>query len=191
MSAPTTRHRVLSALLVGLLAVVSLLVAGCSGPDDPETQRSDAAAIEDLLADADAARTGVVRTVVSDLELEFDGAFLGGTRLFRICGESWAPHGVQVRDHVTFYPSPLGVDPAIEVVAAVLEDEGWEVERPPNPMLVIGRRDGIEVRAVIGSAAVQFDINNVECLEVSDDASRDFADRSHQDLTWERPGSPS
>ncbi|GAA4804603.1 hypothetical protein ACFQ0K_11175 [Nocardioides caeni] len=170
--------------LIGVTVAALLLGAlgGCSDPGSGGTD--DAERINQLEDDVDAARDGVVHEIAAAVE----APFAGGTRRHSSCGESYAPRGVRIVEHLRFDPGPLGVEATVSTVAEVLEDGGWDVEWPANPAIVLGRLGDIEVRAVAG-AVLQVDISNPDCVETGDDSARDFADRPSSDVDW--PAGPT
>jgi hypothetical protein len=171
--------RILGAALV--LLVLPTVLSACG--DDGASQ-SDVQDLEDAL---DAAREGVVHDLAAATEV----VFASGTRRFNWCGESYAPRGVFVTEHLLFEPSPLGNEGAVAKVATVLEEQGWSVERPANPDIVIGTKDLVEVRVEVGGAAFQLDLRNAECLETTDGVARDVNDRDSEDVRWEDDGPAS
>lgn len=160
-------------------------VAGCGGDGDGDGggggggAGDEEARVAGLEAEVDAAH-GVVRAIADALDLELEA----GTRRFRACGESFAYHGVKVDEHLRFGPSPLGAGPAVDAAARVLEEEGWSVERPGNPSIVLGTRGQVQVR-VEGGAAVQVGVGNPDCVDTGHDVAREFGEREREDVTWE------
>lgn len=165
--------RILGAALV--LLVLPTVLAGCG---DDDASRSDVEDLEDAL---DAAREAVVH----DLAAAAQVTFTSGTRRFVWCGESYAPRGVDIDEHLLFEPSPLGDEQAVDAVAEVLEEHGWSVERPANPAILIGTKDLLEVRVQVGGAAFQLDLRNADCLETTDGVAREVNDRDSEDVEWE------
>lgn len=173
MSTMVDVKRVLGVAL--LLLVLPSALAGCG---DDDASRSDVEELEDAL---DTARAGVVRDIASAAEV----AFTSGRRQFAWCGESYAPRGVDIGEHLLFEPSPLGDDGAIDAVAGVLQEQGWSVERPPNPTIVVGTSGAVQVRVEVGPAAFQVDLRNAECLETTDGVAREVDERDSEDVVWE------
>lgn len=171
--------RILGAALV--LPVLPTVLSACG---DDDASRSD---VQDLEHALDATREGVVH----DLAAAAQVTFTSGTRGFVWCGESYAPGGVDINEHLLFAPSPLGDERSVEAVAGVLEEQGWAVERPANPTILIARKDLVEVRVQVGPAAFQLDLRNADCLETTDGVAREVNDRDSEDVEWEdsAPGS--
>jgi hypothetical protein len=172
-------------LTLVLVALTVALVACGDTSDGGRRDMDDDAKVTALEDDVSSARDGVVRAVAAALGSDF----VGGKRRHRWCGESYAPRGVRLDEHLRFAPSPLGVQGATDAAARVLEEQGWTVERPGNPAVVVGTRGAVEVRVEAGPAAVQLDLGNPDCLETSDDVARAFADRDSADVAWESPSS--
>lgn len=184
----STRDRLTYALgLVVLVLALSVALVACgdSGGDGGGTEMDDDARVAALEDDVAAARDAVARAIADEVGVEF----LGGTRRFGWCGESYAPRGVRLDEHLRFAPSALGVTGAVDAAARVLEEHGWAVERAGNPGIVSGSKGAVRVRVDVGPAAVQLDLGNPDCVETADGVARAFAERATEDVVWEDAGS--
>jgi hypothetical protein len=156
------------------LLALSLFLGGCNGGDDDG---------RDLVDDAEGQAATAIDGVVHDIATALDLEFGSGSRSFVICGESYAPRGVQMRNFLNFEPSGLDDADAIDTVAGVLEADGWTVERRGAP-LIEGAKGLLTLRVEVGPAAVAVDISNTECLDTSDDVARKTQDRPQVDIEW-------
>lgn len=160
------------------LAVVLalLLTVGLSGCDDD----ADRAAVDDVVAAADAALDGVLHQVADTLVLS--GA--EGNRSFTVCGDDLAPRGVVMNDFVRFDSSgDLGQEEATAAAVGLLDDDGWTVERADNPGIVTATKDGLVMRVEITASLVQVHLR-ADCIETPRDLAEEYADRSTVDLDW-------
>jgi hypothetical protein len=159
---------------LGITAMVGALVLGVGGCGDEDADRAKVeAADEDFVAAVD----GVLHDVAGRVGLEFKG----GDRHYVICGESYAPGGVIINGFVRFGP-PRGLlqAEATDAVIEVLEGDGWEVERPPNPDMLLGAKG--DVRLTFDMRGVQVHVKT-ECIETSGDVARAYQDKD-VDLEW-------
>jgi hypothetical protein len=161
-------------LLTFLLATP--LAAGCGAGDD----ENDRKAVEDVEQQGLDAIDGVLHEIAGALEMEF----VSGSHRFVLCGESYAPRGAIHRAALHFGPSVLDFDAAVDAAATAMEDDGWTVDRPPNPVVVEGKKDDTTLRLEFGPAAVAVDVVS-ECVETSDDVAREYRDVDNKDLEWD------
>lgn len=161
-------------LLSGLLALLGLLVAGCS---DDEGDRAKVDAVEQQALDA---VDGVLHDIAERTGMEFEA----GTRSAAICGESYAPRGVRIRVFARLgAPAELSDDAALAVAQEVLVADGWQVEPTGRERLVRTTRDELEMRLDFTSG-LQADIT-AGCIETSNDVAREVADRPARDVAWD------
>lgn len=157
---------------VGLAGMLGL--GGCGGDDD------DRARVDAVETAALEAVDGVLHDISTAVEMPFNA----GNHSFVICGESYAPRGVIHRVSFNFGPpAELTNDDAIQATVDLLEGDGWQVERPPNPRVVIGEKDRNTLRLEFGGGLVGAQIKS-DCVETGNDVAREYADRANADLEW-------
>ncbi len=74
-------------------------------------------------------------------------------------------------------------DKAADRAAAVLEADGWTVERPANPRIAIGTKSDNTFRVEFGPGAVVVQVTS-ECVETSNKVARDYAGKPDEDIVW-------
>lgn len=157
-----------------LALALALTLGACDGGDDDS---------RDLVDDAEGQATAAIDGVLHDIAAALDLEFGSGSRSFVICGESYAPRGVQMNNFLNFEPGGLDDAEAIDSTAEVLEADGWTVKRLGAP-IVEGAKGLLTLRVEVGPAAVAVDISNTECLETTDDVARKTQDRPQVDIEW-------
>ncbi|MCX6402131.1 MAG: hypothetical protein NTX33_19640 [Propionibacteriales bacterium] len=157
-----------------LLLALALTLGGCNRGDDDS---------RDLVDDAEDQATAAIDGVLHDIAAALDLEFGSGSRSFVICGESYAPRGVQMRNFLNFEPGGLDDADAIDAAAGALEADGWTVKRLGAP-LIEGAKGLLTLRVELGPAAVAIDISNTECLDTTDDVARKTQDRPQVDIEW-------
>lgn len=157
-----------------LLLALALTLSGCIGGDD-----EGIALVDDAENQAVAAIDGVVHDIAAALGLEFGS----GSRSFGICGESYAPRGVEMLNFLNFEAVDSLDDAAGAATAEALEADNWTVERISETRIK-GTKGLLTMLVEIGPAAVGVDISNTECLDTSDDVARKTQDRPQVDIAW-------
>ncbi|MDN5746131.1 MAG: hypothetical protein L0H31_13550, partial [Nocardioidaceae bacterium] len=59
----------------------------------------------------------------------------------------------------------------------------WDVERPPNPVVVIGERDEMTVRFEFGYAATNVSLRS-SCVDAPRDVANEYQDKGFTDIKW-------
>lgn len=160
---------------VGATTLTVLAMSACTDSADNGRERFEA-------VEADA--TGAVDGLVHDLADELDVEFEAGTRDAVICGESYAPRGLNLRVFARL-SQPPEVTPGEAMVIAVrlLKDDGWTLQPDPRDTVVVATRDDLTIRLEF-PGWVQAEIS-AGCIETDDDTARDVADDPVEDLVWE------
>lgn len=158
-------------LAVGLASALGL--GGCSSGDG-DHERVDA---------VETAALDTVDGVLHDISAAVAMPFNAGSHSFVICGESYAPRGVIHRVFFNFEsPAELTNEAAIDATVDLLEGDGWQVERPRNPQVVIGEKGRSTLRLEFGGIVVgQL---KSDCVETSNQVAREYSDRSNADIEW-------
>ncbi len=168
---------------LGRLTLACVLAAGLAGCGDDGgdggSGKGGAGLVEDAEQRADAAIDGVVHAIAAKLGLTFGS----GGRLFAICGESYAPGGVRMRNFLNFEPSGVPDEETAAATTEVLTSEGWTIVRPGNPSIVQGEKDGLLLRVELGPGAVVVELSS-DCLDTSDDVARETQKRPRTDISW-------
>jgi len=168
--------RTLGILLLALALALGL--AGC-GSDRSEND-GGSPAVDDVEKAADDAVDGVLHRVAAALGLER----AKGSRSFTICGESYAPRGVVLQGFLNFQAAGgLTHDEATAATVGVLEDDGWRVADPDNPVFVEGKKGALTLRVEISASLVVVDLVS-DCVETSDRVAKDYAARPKVELAW-------
>lgn len=162
-----------------VLGVLALTMGGCADDGGGGGGRTDREAVEAVEREALSAVDGVVHVAAQGAEMDF----VSGSHSFVWCGESYAPRGVIHNVRLHFEPAALSDAEAADVAAGAMEDDGWTVERPPDPAIVLGSKGRNTLRFHFGPAAVAVEVSS-ECVETSDDVARDYHDRKNADVEW-------
>lgn len=161
--------------MLGMPLALLALALGLTACEDDDADRAKVDA-------ADARLVAAVDGVIHDAAEQLDLTFEGGSRHYAICGESYAPRGVKIRGTVRLTSlAELTDDEAADAVAALLDEQGWQVERPPLRSVVEGTKDDLTLRFDIRGVSVDL---VTECIETSGDVARESAEREGVALEW-------
>lgn len=169
---------------LGLACVLAATFAGCGDGDGGGGRGGDDKGGSHLVDDAERRADAAIDGVVHDIAAALDLTFGTGGRHFAICGETYAPGGVQMLNFLNFEPGGLPDDEAVAAASRALEDDGWKVTRPGNPAIVDGEKDGLTLRVELGAGAVVIDLTST-CLDTSDDVARETQERPRAEITWQ------
>jgi hypothetical protein len=154
--------------------VLTLFAGGCSDDD------ADVAKVRAVEQQALDAVDGVLHDIAERADMEFEV----GNRSAAICGESYAPRGVNLRVFVRLGPpAELTLDDAMAVAGEALAGDSWEVDPTRRERLVIATRDDVEMRIEFG-IVVQVDIT-AGCIETAGGVAREIAEEPSEELTWD------
>lgn len=160
--------------MVGALA---LALSACGDGDGGGGE--DRSRIDRAEADVQAAVDGVLHEIAAQAGL----AFQAGNRFFVICGESYAPGGIHVNNHLLFHgPAELPTRDAIEQAVQVLDADGWRVKRPPQPEVFTATK-GVVVLRLDFRGPVQIDADT-ECIQTGGHVARETSKRPDAELRW-------
>lgn len=169
--------RTLGTITLACVLAAGLAACGDDGPGDD--QGGGAGLVDGAERLADDAIDGVIHDLAARLELSFGS----GGRLFAICGESYAPGGVRMRNFLNFQPSGVPDEASAAAASEVLTADGWTIVRPGNPQIVQGEKDGLSLRVELGAGAVVVELSS-DCLDTSDDVARRTQERPRAEITW-------
>lgn len=166
------------ALLALALLVAPLLGAcdgGGGGGGDDDRERVDAVAQEAL-----GAVDGVVHEIADGVQMTFNE----GNAFDAVCGDDLAPGGVI--HHVTlnfdFQSSDLLTEQAVDRAAEILAADGWTVDRPEAPQVVVGTKGVQTMRLEFGSFVV-VQITS-DCVETSRKVAKEYAEAAESPIVW-------
>jgi hypothetical protein len=165
-------------IVVGIVMLASLFGCGSSGAD-----ADDSADAERVAAQTRTAAQETFDAIGRAVEvLGYTGT---GAGRWAICGMEPSPNGAQYVAEIAVTQSNVPPSQYGEVVREQAEAQGWKVEQVAGDALE-GRKDGLELRARYGSAAMNLSVRS-RCLDVPKDEIRRLTDLPKDDLGIEPP----
>lgn len=165
-------------IVVGIVMLASLF--GCGGDggeaDDPADAERVAAQTRTAAQETfDAIGRGV----------EVLGYTSTGAGRWVICGMEPSPNGAQYVAEIAVTQSNVPPSQYGDIVREQAEARGWDVEQVAGDTLE-GRKDGLQLRAQYGSAAMNLSVRS-RCLDVAKDEIRRLTDLPKDELGVEPP----
>lgn len=135
------------------------------------------AALEDSAREVDAVVAELLPRLAEAAGRQVDG----GTASYRLCGDP-VPSGASYASGPKLGPSgTVASDVARSNIEALLETDGWELEEVENELVVVARRDGIQLRTEVGPALANLAFST-DCVDAPADVAREFSGRPSKDV---------
>lgn len=161
-------------IVVGIVMMAGLFGCGGGGggsaDDDADVQR--------VAKDTRAAATETFDAIGRGVQVL--GYASSGAGRWVICGMEPSPNGTQYVAEIAVTQSNVPPSQYGAVVREQAEAQGWSVEQVAGDT-VEGRKDGLELRAQYGSAAMNLSVRS-RCLDVPKDEIRRLTDQPKDDL---------
>ncbi len=167
------------ALLALALLVVPLL-GGCDGGGGGGGGGGDRERVDAVAHEALGVVDGVLHEIADGVQMTFNE----GNAFDVVCGDDLAPGGVihQVTLNFGFQSSDLLTEQAVDRAGEILAADGWTVDRPAAPQIVVGTKGMQTMRLEFGTFVV-VQITS-DCVETSRKVAKEYAEAADSEIVW-------